>query len=108
MMAEELPEWPQWDGFVFPTPRPGHPDWPQYLGVATDYVEPFPWVFTLAPEMYYQEGVVEGPSDNEDGGDYEPMEVNLVEEEAIHRAMLVSQAVDWAKWIGLEEAIQLS
>jgi hypothetical protein len=51
MKEEELPKWPQpeeWNDIVFATPRPGRLNWSQYLGAATNYVEPLPWVLLLA------------------------------------------------------------
>jgi hypothetical protein len=53
-------------------------------------------------------GPIEDPPEDEDDLNYEPMEVVLTEEEAIQRAMVVSEAEECVKWIGLKEAIQRS
>jgi hypothetical protein len=55
----------------------------------------------LAPEAYYQ-------AVKEDDDGYESMEDNLTKVEDIRHAILVSEAEERDKWIGLEEAIQLS
>jgi hypothetical protein len=61
----------------------------------------------LAPEAYYQAVKEEDPSEEDDDG-YESMEDNLTKVEDIRHAILVSEAEERDKWIGLEEAIQLS
>jgi hypothetical protein len=67
---------------------PPPPDWSQYLGAVTNYIEPLPWVPSLTPKSYYQarhvEGTIEDPPENEDGLDYKQMEAELTEEEVIY------------------------
>jgi hypothetical protein len=86
---------------------PGHPDWSQYYMIDTHYVESLPWV-----SAYYQaspvEGLIEDLLEDDDNLDYEPMEAELREEEAMTRAMDISKAKERAKWASLEEAIQCS
>jgi non-canonical (house-cleaning) NTP pyrophosphatase len=62
----------------------------------------------FSPEVYVQGAVVDPPED--DDADYEPMEEEpeRTEEEALARAMAISEAEERARWIGLEAAIQAS
>jgi non-canonical (house-cleaning) NTP pyrophosphatase len=62
----------------------------------------------FSPEVYVQGAVVDPPED--DDADYEPMEEEpeQTEEEALARAMAISEAEERARWIGLEAAIQAS
>ena len=87
----------------------GLPDWGQYRGVDTNYVEPLPWV-PVFPVHVYQQATAGEPPEDEDGFlDYEPMAeeeaTELTEEKAIARAMAMPLAEECAKCPLLEDVI---
>jgi hypothetical protein len=58
--------------YVFNTQRLGHPDYSQYRGADTEYVEPLPWLTGVPHEPFCEGAAKESPEDED--LDYEPME----------------------------------